>query len=198
MRRGLTPLWKLHRNPKIHVSRERNTEVAASAPDEDLGPGTDCRGILRGPSQLAWRLDFPEYTRAGPGGPQRNSRGNPSFLPQLKKNKEILPSMRDEALFCCGVSREIPHSLFRLKRVLDILEATQEVPRISVSTREEHRGSSHLKKNPIFPSSSRVGGPFPCFFRKGIPKFPSHLKRRRSQLEIREELQGSCHHFKRS
>ena len=45
-RRGLTPRWKLHRNPEIHVSRERNTEVAASAPDEDLGPGTDCRGIL--------------------------------------------------------------------------------------------------------------------------------------------------------
>ena len=139
---------------------------------------------MRGPSQLTWRLDFPEYTRAGPGGPQRNSRGNPSFLPQLEKNKEILSSVRDEALFCCSISREIPHSLFRLKSVLNILEATQEVSRISVSTREEHRGSSYLKKTPIFPSSFRVGGPFPCFFWKGIPKFSSHLKRRRSQLEI--------------
>ena len=42
--RGQTPLWKLHRNPEIHVSTGRNREVAASAPDEDLGPGSDWRG----------------------------------------------------------------------------------------------------------------------------------------------------------
>ena len=45
---------------------ERKTEVLASVPDEDLGPGTDWRGIPRVCSQLAWRLDFPEATRAGP------------------------------------------------------------------------------------------------------------------------------------
>ena len=45
---------------------EGNTEVPAATPDEDLGPGTDWRGIPRGPSQLTWRLDFPEATRAGP------------------------------------------------------------------------------------------------------------------------------------
>ena len=37
---------------------ERKPEVLASAPDEDLGPGPDWRGILTGPSQLAWTLDF--------------------------------------------------------------------------------------------------------------------------------------------
>ena len=37
---------------------ERMPEVAASVPDEKLGPGTDWRGIPRGPLQLAWRLDF--------------------------------------------------------------------------------------------------------------------------------------------
>ena len=41
---------------------ERNTELLASAADEDLGPSTDWRGIWRGPLQLAWRLDFPEAT----------------------------------------------------------------------------------------------------------------------------------------
>ena len=45
---------------------ERKTEVADSAPDEDLGLGTDWRGILRGPTHLAWRLDFPEATQVGP------------------------------------------------------------------------------------------------------------------------------------
>ena len=60
-------ILKLDRNPKIHVSTlERKPEVPASASDEDLRPGTDWRGILRGPSQLACRLDFPEATHAGP------------------------------------------------------------------------------------------------------------------------------------
>ena len=45
---------------------ERKPEVLTSAPDEDLGPGTDWREIPRGPSQLAWRLDFPEATQVGP------------------------------------------------------------------------------------------------------------------------------------
>ena len=45
---------------------ERNPEVLASAPVEDLGLGTDWSGIPRGPSQLAWRMDFPEAPRAGP------------------------------------------------------------------------------------------------------------------------------------
>ena len=37
---------------------EGNTEVLAATPDEDLGPGTEWRGILRGPSQLAWDWTF--------------------------------------------------------------------------------------------------------------------------------------------
>ena len=45
---------------------EGNPEVPASAPDEDLVPGTDWSGIPKGPSQLSWRLDFPEATREGP------------------------------------------------------------------------------------------------------------------------------------
>ena len=105
--------------------------------------------------------------------------------------------MRNEALFCCGISREIPPSLLSLKRVLDTLDATQEVPR---HTRLHSRGTPsippQLKKSPVFPSSSRDEGPFPCFVGRGIPAFPSHLKRRWSELETREELQGSCHNSK--
>ena len=40
-------------------------------------------------------------------------------------------------------------------------------------------------------------GPFPCFVGKGIPAFQSQLKRRKSQRETREEIQGSCHNSKR-
>ena len=126
------------------------------------------------------------------------SRGTSSFLPQLEKNKEILPSSRDEALFCCGVLREIPPSLLSLERVLDTLDATQEFPR---RTRLHSRGTPRfllqLKKSLVFLLSSRDEGPLPCFIGKGIPVFLSHLRRRRSPLESREELQGSCHHSKR-
>ena len=55
----------------------------------------------------------------------------------------------------------------------------------------------HFKKSPDFPSSSREEYPFQCFVGKGIPAFPSHLKRRRSQINTREELQCSCHLYKR-
>ena len=107
---------------------EKKPEVPASAPHEDLGPGTKWRGIPRGPLLLAWRIHFPEATQVGPGGPCRNSRGTPRFLLQLEKNQEILPSTRDEALFHCGILREIAPSLLSLERVLDTLDATQEVP----------------------------------------------------------------------
>ena len=45
---------------------ERNPEVVASAPDEDLGPSSDWRGILRGPSHLSWGRELPEATQVGP------------------------------------------------------------------------------------------------------------------------------------
>jgi len=117
-------------------ARKRKPEVAASSPDEDLRPGNDWRGIPRVPSQLTWRLEFPEATLAGPCVPHLNSRGTPSFLPQVEKNQEILPSRRDESLFCCGISREIPPSFLRLKRFLDVLDATQEALRHILLPRE--------------------------------------------------------------
>ena len=164
---------------------ERKPEALDSAPDKDLGPGTDWRGIARGPLQLAWRLDFPEATRAGPRTPRYNLRGIPIFLLQLEKKQEFFPSRQDEALFSYSVSREIPPSLLSLERVLDALDATQEVPQ---QTPVHSRGTGsvlpQLKKLPIFPSSSQDEGPYPCFVGKAIMAFPSHLKRRRTQLEV--------------
>ena len=48
-RRGLTPLGRLQKYPKIHVSRERNTQVPAPTPHKGLGPSIEVRGIPRGP-----------------------------------------------------------------------------------------------------------------------------------------------------
>ena len=68
---------------------ERKPEVPASTPDEDLGTSSDCRGIPRGPSGLAWSPDLPEAPRVSPRDRCRNLRGTP---PQLDKNQEVLPS----------------------------------------------------------------------------------------------------------
>ena len=45
------------------------------------------------------------------------------------KKKEILTSTKDEALFHCGISREITPSLLNLERVLHTLEVTKEIDR---------------------------------------------------------------------
>ena len=63
-------------------------------------------------------------------------------------------------------------------------------PNIPVSTREEARGSRKHPGEPRFRIVARDDGSFPCFIGKEFPAFPSHLKRRRSPQERREELQG--------
>ena len=65
-----------------------------------------------------WVPEVPVITREEPQVSSHNSRKTRKFSPP-----------RDEALFRCGNSREIPPFLLSLERVLDILDATQEVPR---------------------------------------------------------------------
>ncbi|KAI4551129.1 hypothetical protein MJG53_000307 [Ovis ammon polii x Ovis aries] len=78
----------------------------------------------------------------------------------------------------------------RAPSVLHTLSATQEVPDTPVSTREEARGSRTHPGEPRFRLRARDEGSFPCIVGKEFPAFPSHLKRRRSPQERREELQG--------
>ena len=142
-------------------------------------------------------MTFLRPPKTRPSFPRRNSTGTPRLLLQLEKNHESLPSTRDKALFCCCVSREIPPSVLSLESFLDSLEATQEVPRHShLHSRGTPRILTQHKKSPGFPSSSQEEGLFRCFVGKEIPAFSSQLKRRRSQLDTREELQGSYHDFK--
>ena len=61
---------------------------------------------------------------------------------------------------------------------------------IPISTREEGRGSHPHPAEPRFRLVAREEGSFPFVVGKEFPAFPSHLKRRRSQQERREELQG--------
>ena len=63
-------------------------------------------------------------------------------------------------------------------------------PDIPVSTREEPRESCPHPEEPRFRLLSREEGSIPCVVGKEFPVFLSHLKRRHSPQERREELQG--------
>ena len=62
-------------------------------------------------------------------------------------------------------------------------------PDIPVSTREEAREFRQYPEETRFRLLAREEGSFPCVVGKEFPAFPSHLKRRRSPQERREELQ---------
>ena len=64
-------------------------------------------------------------------------------------------------------------------------------PDIPVSTPEEARESRPHPEEPVFRLLAREEVSFPCVVGKEFPAFPSHLKRRHSPQERREELQGS-------
>ena len=59
-----------------------------------------------------------------------------------------------------------------------------------VSTREEAPEFHPHPEEPRFRLLVREEGSFPCLVGKEFPAFPSHLKKRRSPQERREELQG--------
>ena len=63
-------------------------------------------------------------------------------------------------------------------------------PDIPVSPREEARESRPHPEDSHFRLLAREEGSFTCVFGKEFPAFPSHLKRRPSPQERREELQG--------
>ena len=62
-------------------------------------------------------------------------------------------------------------------------------PDIPVSTREEARESRSRPEEPRVSLLVREEGSFPCVFGREFPALRSHLKRRRSPQERREELQ---------
>ena len=63
-------------------------------------------------------------------------------------------------------------------------------PDIPVSTREEARESCPHPEEPRFRLLAGQEGSFHCGVGMEFPVFPSHLKRRRSPPERREEFQG--------
>ena len=191
LKRGLTPLGRLQKYPKMHVST--GEEYSGSDTESTQGLRPWCR------------------RERNPERPHSNSHGDWHFLrppervpevpvvsrehlPQLEKIQEVLPSSPDEAHFRCGVSRLITPNLWNFLRVLHTLAATQEVPQ---HTRLHSRGSTRV------PPTSR-GAPFPHPSSRGV--ILSLRGRERSpgiSVASQEEAlstgksrgsPGSCHH----
>ena len=124
-RRGLTPLGRLQKYPKIHVSTGEESSCS----------GTDSTQNLRPWPRREWNPERPRSNSHGDWPllrpPERVSEDpivSREHLPQLEKIQEVLPSRRDEAHFCLGVSRLITPNPWNFQRVLHTLVATQEVP----------------------------------------------------------------------
>ena len=93
------------------------------------------------------------------------------------------------------ISAEASHGLLQLtsrtsKGSFTPLLQLKKFPNIPVSTREEARESRPHPEEPRFRLLAREVGSFHCVVWKEFPALPSHLKRRRSPQERREELQG--------
>ena len=89
------------------------------------------------PLQLDNSHDVTEQTRVLKGHHHRNSRRNPRFLPQLKKNHETCPSPQDEPRFTCIAWREIPCSTSIMKGALTSFMELQRVPKITITSLEK-------------------------------------------------------------
>ena len=62
------------KNPKIHVSTERNTQVPAQTPHQVLGPGIDGREIRSVPLATRMITGLSCGRQSGSLNPRRNSR----------------------------------------------------------------------------------------------------------------------------
>ena len=107
-RRGLTPLGRLQKFPKIHVST--GEESSGSGTDSTPGLRPQHRGERnpeRPPSKSHGDWPFLRPPERFPEVPFVSR----EHLPQLGKIQEVLPSRRDEAHFRSGVSRLITSNL---------------------------------------------------------------------------------------
>ena len=95
-RRGLTPLGRLQKYPKIHVSTGEECSGSGSDSTQDLRPRhRRARNPERPPSNSHVDWPFLRPPERVPDVPVVSR----EHLPQLEKIQEVLPSIRDEAHF---------------------------------------------------------------------------------------------------
>ena len=136
---------ELQKYPKIHVSTGEESSRSGTDSTQGLRPQHRReRNHERPPSNSHGDWPFLRPPERVPEVPVASR----EHLPQLEKIQEVLPSRRDEAHLCGGVSRLITPNLWNFQRVLHTLAATQEVPR---HTRLHSRGSTRVRPHPEEP-----------------------------------------------
>ena len=106
--RGLTPLERLQKYPKMHVSTGEECSGSGTDSTLDLRPRHRReRNPERLPSNSHGDWPFLRSPEPVPEVPVVSR----EHLPQLEKIQEVLPSRRDEAHFRSGVSRLITTNL---------------------------------------------------------------------------------------
>ena len=161
------------------------------------------------------RPDSPAVIREQSRAPRHNSKSNLTSLRQHTRFPEVpiairehklsattpeksryFPSMRDQTLILCRASRGIPGSLSKLKSLTPFMQLMR-FHEISIKTERNPDFPAANEMSPMFPTSSRDEGQFPCFESRGIPTFHSHLKGRSvSPTETRVEPLSSCNKLK--
>ena len=166
---------------------ERNPQFPAPTPHKVLGPGINGRGIPRGPRASSMGIGLSWGHQSGslrsPSKVEstcRNSRKSRRFSSPGEMRPISAEPSPGKSHLTSGTSKGSFSPLLQLKKF----------PDIPVSTREEARESRPHPEEPRFRLLGREEGTFPCVFGKEFPAFPSHVKRRRSPQERREELQG--------
>ena len=101
------------------------------------------------------------------------------FSPQCKM-RPFAAASRGKSQLLSRASKGSLRTLMQLKKF----------PDIPVSIREEARESRSQPEELHFRLLARKEESFPCVGGKEFPAFPSHLKKRRSPQERREEIQG--------
>ena len=182
---------RLQKYPKIHVSTGEESSGSGTNSTQGLRrlhlrernperPPSTSHGVwpfLRPPERVP---DVPVITR--------------EHLPQLEKIQEVLPSRRDEAHFCRGVSRLITPILRNFQRVFHSFTATQEVPR---QTGLRSTGSTRFpptsSRDPFPPPSSRVRI-LSLRGRERIPGVPFASQEEVLSTGMARGTPGLCHH----
>ena len=149
-RRGLTPLGRLQKSPKIHVSTG----------EESSGSGSDSTQGLRPRHRKERNAETPPSNSLGDWPSLRPPDRVPEVpvvsrehLPQLEKIQEVLPSRRDEAHFRSDVSRLITSNLWIFKRVLhNPCCNSRSSPTYPSPLERKHESPAHIQRSPVYAS----------------------------------------------
>ena len=198
---------------------ETRHESPVETPEEPRDPVWPWRGNLKFWPELQMRTSAPAVTAEESLEALHNSHGHWTFLRPQERVPEVPIVTWEELQVSCRNSKKktgdsplntrwVPLWLWCFKRNHTFPTQAQKVPwhpwgnsrSFPTYPSPHERNTMHpatTQEEPRVSLSSPDVGPFPCFIRKGIWAFPSHLKRRRSQLDTGQECQGSCHHSKR-